>query len=198
VAHGGGVSPFDHSGCNLTHCTFEVAIKHYPLLMEVWGPSLLSMETTWQVVRVLPAIGLQDWHAGATVLVDGGIVTKVNYGVFVRGNGGSVLGRHTDELLVKPEHLRERMGQRSYFVSWFNITTVGGGEGIKSTLTPQANAEERNRAYDVDFGCLTKLGGCTSLRQMAPNAFADLVKEVGEMPWLDAHDPHCARFKLPK
>ena len=76
-----------------------------------------------------------------------------------------------------------------------NITTVGGGEGIESTLTPQASAEERKRAYDSDFDCLTKLGGCTSLCLFAPLAFADLVTQEHRMPYADEQDPHCDRFK---
>jgi hypothetical protein len=195
MGFGGGISPYDHSGCSPAHCTFEVVLTHYPPLVRVWGPSLLNGETTWQVVRVFPPLGLQDWQAGATVQVDRGIVTHVSYGVWVRGSGGFVLGRDTDEFLVIPQYLRDRMGQRSYYVSWANITTVGGGEGILSTLTPQANAEERNHAYDVDFDCLTMLGGCTSLCQIAPTSFADLVKDSHQMPWLDEHDPHCAKFK---
>jgi hypothetical protein len=194
VGHGGGVSPYDHSGCSPAHCTFDVALKHYPLLIGVWGRAL-SLEMTFNVVRLFPPLGLQDWWGGATVRVDGGIVTQVTYGVFVRGSGGWVLGGDTDESKVVPQFLQTRMGQRSYVVHWFNITTVGGGEGIQSTLTPQANVEERNRAYDFDFDCLTRLGGCTSLCQFVPSAFADLVKETGGMPYLDEHDPHCAKFK---
>jgi hypothetical protein len=94
-----------------------------------------------------------------------------------------------------PKYLQDRMGQHAYYLDWFNITTEGGGEGIECRLTPQAKGEERNRAYDFDFGCLTRWGGCTSLCQLAPAAFADYVKRTGSMPWLDQHDPNCAKFK---
>jgi hypothetical protein len=194
MGHGGEVSRFDHSGCSPAHCTFDVTIHHYPLFVELWG-WYLSEEAILRVLRVFPLLGLQDWEAGATVRVDGEVVTQVNYSVLVRAGGGWVLGRATDEFLEVPPYLRPRMGQRSYFVNWVNITTPGGGEGIQSTLTPEASDQERNRAYDFDFDCLTRLGGCSSLCQSAPVSFADLVKESNEMPWLDEHDPHCADFK---
>ena len=193
VGHGGGVSPYDHSGCSPTHCTCEVALKHYPFFIEVWA-RFLNVEMLCQMLRVFPALGLQDWWGGANVRVDGGVVTHVWYGVFVRGSGGWVLGHTIDEFKVMPEYLRDRMRQRSYAVGWFNITTEGGGEGVSSTLAHEASAEERERAYGLDFGCLTRRGGCTSLCQLAPTAFADFLKE-NEMPWLDEHDPNCARFK---
>jgi hypothetical protein len=194
VAHGGAVSPYDHFGCSPTHCTFEVGLEHYPLFMKVWG-RFISGETLCHVLRILSRCGLLDLSAGITVTIERGIVTHTGYGVLVRGNDALVLARQVDEFKVMPEYLRNRAGQRSYFVDWVNITTVGGGEGIHSILTPQANAEERNRAYDFDFDCLTKLRGCTSLCQFAPSAFADLVKESHYMPWLDEHDPGCAKFK---
>ena len=92
----------------------------------------------------------------------------------------------------------QRFHQPSRVTCVHYITTVGGGEGIQSILTGQANTEERNRAYDFDFDCLTRPGGSTSLCQIAPFAFADFLKETGGMPYLDEHDPHCAKFKPPK
>jgi hypothetical protein len=194
VGHGGGVPPYDHSGCSAAHCTFVVGLTHYPLLTRLWG-RYSSIEAEYYALRALPPLGLQDWESGADVRVDGGIVTHIGYRVFVRGSGGWVLGYIAVEDRAAAKHLRDLMGQRPYYVHWFNITTVGGGEGIQSTLTPQANAEERNHAYDFNYDCLTRVGGCTSLCQIAPLAFADYVKETGRMPWLDEHDPHCAKFK---
>lgn len=167
VGHGGGVSPYDHSGCSPAHCTFEVALRHYPLFVDVWGRYLLT-ERTWQIVHLFPLLGVQDGWGGAEVRVDNGIVTQVGYGIAARGSGDEVLGRTVDEFKVIPEYLQDRMGQRSYFVNGVNITTTGGGEGIESTLTPQASAEERDRAYDIDFDCLTKMGGCTASANSPP------------------------------
>jgi hypothetical protein len=199
MRHGGGVSPLDHSGCSPAHCTFDVGLEHYPFFIKVWG-RFLNIEALFHVLRAFPPLGLQDWDCGGHVEVDAGHVTYVSYGVFVRGSGGSVLGRNTQEFKefkAIPMYLQERMGQRSYHADWFNITTVGGGEGIRSIFTPQANAEERKRASDFDFDCLTRLGGCTSLCQSAPSALADLLKETGQMWRLDEHDPNCAKFKQP-
>ncbi len=105
--------------------------------------------------------------------MDGGIVTSLEYGVYVRGRDGRLLGHEALEINAFPKDRRDRLGPRSHFVRWANITTDFGGEALTSTLTPQANAEERNRAYDFGFGCLTRLGGCTGLCQLAPSAFAD-------------------------
>ena len=196
MRHGGGVSPFDHSGCSPAHCTFDVGLEHYPFFIKVWA-RFLNVDILFHVLRALPALGLQDWASGADVRVDGGVVTHVSYSVLVRVSGGWVVGRTTDEFKVIPEHLQSDMGQRSYFVHWSNITTLGGGEAIRSALTPQANAEERRRAYDFDYNCLTKLGGCTGLCQVAPSALADFLKETGQMWRLDEHDPNCAKFKQP-
>ena len=182
----GGVSPYDHRGCSTAHCTFEVVLKHYPILLEVWGQESL-------LLHVLPRLGLQVWEGGGDVRVDAGIVTCVTYGVLVRGSGGWLLGHEAEEFKAVPKYLQDRTGQRSYFVRWANITTPGGGEGIISTVTLQANPKERNVA--ADFDCLTRLGGCTSLCQIAPAAFADYVKQTGRMPWLEEHDPNCGKFK---
>jgi len=194
AAHGGGVSPYDHSGCSPEHCTYDVTLEHYPLFMKVWG-RFMSDETLYRVFRIFSRCGLLDFSAGITVTIDGGIVTHTDYSVLVRGHDAVVLGRHIEEFQVIPQYLRDEARQRSYFVGYVNITTLGGGEGIESILTPQANPEARNRAYDFDFDCLAKLGGCSSLCQFAPSAFADLVKESHNMPWLDEHDPNCAKFK---
>jgi hypothetical protein len=192
--HGGGVSPNDHLGCSPAHCTFWVALDHYPLLMKVWGPHI-SMDALYRVFQVLPRLGMEDWQAGASVTVDEGIVTRLSCSVLARCSGGGLLGRLIEEFSVTPEYLKDRMRERSYYVHWLNITTVGGGEGIHSVLTPRANADERARAYDYDLSCLTRVGGCTSLCQFAPLAFADLVKESHWVPYLDEKDPNCAKFK---
>jgi len=196
LRHHGGVSTYDHTPCSPAHCTLDVTLKHFPFFIELWG-RFLTPQMGDYLLRLLPALGLQDGLGGANVTVDRGIVTHLDYAVFVRGKGGEVLGRRASEFKEVPKYLQDGMGQRSYHVGWFNITTPGGGEGIDSTLTAQANTEERKRAYDFDFGCLTKSGGCTSLCQFAPTAFADLVKESGQMPWLDEHDPNCAKFRPP-
>jgi hypothetical protein len=196
MRHAGGVSPFDHSGCGPAHCTFVVGVEHFPFRMEAWGRHL-NIEAEYYALRALPPLGLQDWESGGDVRIDGGIVTHIGYRVVVRGSGGWVLGYFAVEDRAAARHLPDLMVERPYFVHWFNITTVGGGEGIESSLTPQASTEERNRAYNFNFDCLTRRGGCTSLCQIAPLAFADYVKETGGMPWLDEHDPNCAKFKQP-
>ena len=205
LAHGGGAEADERSGCSPAHCKFEVELRHDLPLIRLWGRFLgnMSYQTTFRIVHVFPSLGLQDWWTGAIVTVDGGIVNDVWYHVGVRSSGVCVsgcdwvLGRSIRDYKVLPAYLRERMGQRSYSVTHLVITTFGGGEGIDSTLTPQATVEERKRAYDFDFDCLTRLGGCTSLCQFAPSAFADLVKETHHLPELDKNDPHCAKFKTP-
>jgi hypothetical protein len=194
LRHGGGVSPRDHSGCSPGHCTFEVALTHYPLLMEAGGRSV-TIGMVYHLFRVFPPLGLQDWVSQAEVGVVGGFVVHLRYTVFVRGRSGWILGRDAEEFEAIPEYLRDRTGQRSYYLHWFLITDPGGGRGIESVVTPMANAEERNRAYDFDFDCLTKVGGCSSLCQFAPSAFADFVKETGKIPYPLEHDPNCAKFK---
>jgi len=192
--YGGGVSRYDRTPCSPAHCTLDVGLKHYPFFIEHW-PRYLSPGMQYRVLRVFPPLGLQDGWGGAAVRVDRGIVAGLSFAVFVRGSGGWVLGRNTVEGVAVPKNLQDRMGQRAYYLDWLNITTEGGGEWIEARLTPQANEEERNRAYDFDFDCLTRWGGCTSLCQLSPAAFADYVKETGRMPWLDEHDPSCAKFK---
>jgi hypothetical protein len=192
----GGVSPYDHAPCSPAHCTFEVALKHYPFFIEHWG-QFLNSETGYRLLRMLPHLGLQDGDCGADVRVDRGIVTHLDCGVYVRGSGGWVLGRRIVEDETAPKYILDRMADRAYYLRYSNITTAGGGEAIETDLTPQANADERKRACDLDFGCLTKRGGCTSLCQLAPAAFADYVKQTGWMPRLDERDPNCAKFMPP-
>jgi hypothetical protein len=194
VRNGGGVSPYDHTPCSPAHCTFDVALRHYPFFAEHWA-RFLSLEMLYHVLRMFPPLGLQDGWGGGAVRVEQGMVTSLAYAAFVRGAGGWVMGRNIVEGEALPKYLQDHFGKRAYYLDWFNITTEGGGEGIESRLTPQANAEERKRAYDFDFDCLTKLGGCTSFCQLAPAAFADYVKQTGRMPWLDEHDPNCAKLK---
>jgi hypothetical protein len=177
VGFGGGNAPYDHSGCTAKHCTFEVVLRHNPPLVRLWGPWMFNGDATWRVVHIFPSFGLQDWHAGATVSVDGGFVTQSRYGVLVRGKDGGVLGREIEEFSALPEYRRDDMTRRSYRVSPFIITTLGGGRGIRSSLTTGATLEERNRAYDVNFDCLTRLRGCSSLDQFAPKSASDLVRE---------------------
>ena len=197
LRHGGGLSTlaeFDPTTCSPEHCGFEARIIHYPLLLDRWGQHL-NLHASYRLVRELPRFGLQDWDCWAEVWVNKGRVTYVGYEAIVRGSQGWVLGRHIEEFKTVPEYLSRHWGQRSYYLLWFNITTVGGGEGIDSVLTPQASTDERERAHSLDFQCLTKRGGCSSLCQFAPTAFADFVKETGRVPSLDEHDPNCAKFK---
>jgi hypothetical protein len=203
LMYGGEAETYDHSACSPAHCKFEVELRHDLPLIRVWFRFMrnMSYESMFRIVHVFPSLGVQDWWIGATVTVDGGIITDVWYDVGVRSSGDWasgrdwVLGRSVYEFAALPAYLQERMGQRSYSVRHYVITTLGGGEGIQSLLSSHANAEERTRAYDFDFGCLTKVGGCTSLCEFAPSAFADLVKETHHLPELDKNDPHRAKFK---
>jgi hypothetical protein len=203
LKYGGEAETDDHSACSRAHCKFWVELRHDLPLIRVWFRFVhnMSYERMFRIVQVFPGLGLQDWWTGASVTVVGGTVKDVLYNVGVRGSGDWasgrdwVLGRSVCEFAALPAYLQERMGQRSYSVRHYVITTLGGGEGIQSILTPHANAEERRRAYDFDFACLTKVGGCTSLCQFAPSAFADLVKEIHHLPELDRSDPNCAKFE---
>jgi hypothetical protein len=185
-----GVPPSDdHASCSREHCTFEVKLRHDPPLAGIWS----SLRYDWMVrlLRVACLLGLQDWWCGASVTADQGVVTRVGYGVAVRRSAGWVLGRETDEFKTMPGYL----GRRSHRIDRLNMTTFGGGEALKSTLDTKVTAAERSAAYDYNFDCLTKLGGCSSMCQFAPRATADYVKQTRSLPYLEEADPTCADFK---
>ena len=182
IHNGGTVWPHEHSDCSPAHCSFVIVLKHHSLLL----PGDVDFP---------PRLGLQARDGGPGVEVDAGVVTSVTYEADVRGSGGWLLVYELFDINAFPKGPIGKIGRRPYSVRSTNITTEGGGGGLMTTLTSQANAEERNHAFEFNFDCLTKFGGCTSLCQLAPGTFADYVKQTGHMPRREELDPNCARFK---
>ncbi len=191
AAHGGSVAP----GCTSAHCSLKARVESYPPLMNVWG-RFSGAETEDRLLRALRYVGLQYWFVRCDVTVGGEIVTEAESTILVLARGGWALEREMVDAETIPGYVPGEPDLPAYSVNWM-FFSQSLGEGLRSRLTPAANAEQRSRAYDFNFDCLTTLGGCASLCKLAPAAFADEAKLLDRLPYLEENDPQCVRFKPP-
>jgi hypothetical protein len=77
----------------------------------------------------------------------------------------------TQALLIGPDTAH-------YFVHQPHVTGPPT-EASEVNITPEANSEERQKAFDFDMGCLTAFRQCAHVCQLSPSAGRDLGEQQG-------------------
>jgi hypothetical protein len=135
----------------------------------------------------LRKIGLKPWGVVAMFLLERGKVCYFQYSF------GLMRSNQWKELIVEvaaPPALPDEEFE-PYFPRYL------GGKAIHFTtlIYPEATLDQRRRAFDLDFSCLTRVGGCTNACEMMPSAWPDYLKETREagtnLPADELADPRC-------
>lgn len=135
----------------------------------------------------LRKVGLKPWGVVAMFLLERGKVCYFQYSF------GLMRSNQWKELIVEvaaPPTLPDEEFE-PYFPRYL------GGKSIHFTtlIYPEATLDQRRRAFDLDFSCLTRVGGCTNACEMMPSAWPDYLKEAREagtnLPADELADPRC-------
>ncbi|MGH9681778.1 MAG: hypothetical protein ACRD4Y_17665, partial [Candidatus Acidiferrales bacterium] len=136
-------------------------------LVSVQSPSLTFGES----IHVLP--GRRRWGVSAYLPIEDGYLSSVTFDLGVFRADGLML--NPEVVLTGKERLLAPDGV-SYFV---HQPVVSGPptEMIKVELRPNASADERKKAFDFNFSCLTRFRECRHVCELLPNAWKDLHPE---------------------
>jgi hypothetical protein len=143
-------------------------------------------------IPILSRFGLRQWGTGATVVLRGGRVCYLHYGVGMEGPNGH--WQWSVESNLMPDRKSDLSGveQRRYEVE---ARDYKGVRRLRSELTPEATDEERRRAFTYDLSCVTRFRGCRQPCEIAPLVWQDIYQQSLNSGWTmpveEASDPHC-------
>ena len=130
----------------------------------------------------LPRLGLPDWWGVALIDISSGAVEGYSFSIWYRESNGHLggAGAGTAQELPRFEPAQAYMSD-SYSVRRIEFRTGEGpsGFGLISALTPAASADERQRAFRIDFSCLAQTRGCGQICEMMPDAWKDFYEKFG-------------------
>jgi len=127
--------------------------------------------------EALNYIGLRFWLAGASFRVVEGRVQSHSGMVAVEGPEHRWRNVMWELSAAMPE---PEAGDFDYFTPDLSACTLyvkrhflswgldPGGGGLSAQLTAHASEEEKRKAFNINWSCLTKLGGCSSNAELAP------------------------------
>lgn len=155
---------------------------------DVWTGSR-AINRLERSVPILSRFGLRQWGTGATVILRGGRVCYLRYGVGMEDPNG-VWEWGVESILLRSdvsgeEHHGYKVGTRD----------DRGVRKLRSELTPEATEDERRRAFTYDFSCVTRFRGCQQRCEIAPLVWKDVYQQSlnsgWTMPLEETSDPHC-------
>ncbi len=143
---------------------------------------------SWEFARdplsenwLLNNLGVRPWFVVASVAIHGERVVCVSFSsASMDSDGVFLIGR----VMMKPrapEFIRPlepydpdfaRSGQPSYAAGRQVIT--GPAEGLEAAISHEATPEQRARAFDINFDCLTGLRECRRACEMMPSVWRQL------------------------
>jgi len=164
--------------CTFENCKFMISLGTWPDRQ----PGLLK--------EALRFVGIRAYGVEGAVGVRNGRVIGTEFGVTTEATPGSVGG----QWIAAVAKISDRFSQSDYSrghrlvlddhpnreVIHPHFTTTGGGQIILSEVTADANAVEKDRAFDFRFSCISGLRGCSELRELAPSAWEDLTASSSE------------------
>jgi hypothetical protein len=136
-------------------------------LVSVQSPSVKLAES----VHALP--GQRLWGVSAYLPVENGYLSSITFDLGLFRADGLILNPEVvlsgNERLLAPDEV-------SYFV-YQPVVSGPPTEMIKVELRPNATADERKKAFDFNFSCLTQFRECRHVCELMPNAWKDLPPE---------------------
>jgi hypothetical protein len=160
-----------------------------------YGPMRFLLRTEWDY------LGFRPWNLAARIATNGSEVVNVEFSVSVgRGhdwlwNQGPISGNMwawvVDSVNISPSRFEQyfrleqessnstaiypghqiEIGMDGVIVRKPTLDTPGGGKALDVTLSPNATANGRRSAFDINLRCATSLSGCNQLCRLAPSAW---------------------------
>jgi hypothetical protein len=79
------------------------------------------------------------------------------------------------------------------------LRAVHNVHNLSAMITDGATKEQRERAFDFDLSCLSRIGGCRGACELMPSVWVDYQKEAHANGWPlppeEANDPHCRKLE---
>jgi hypothetical protein len=132
---------------------------------------------------VLRLVGIRNFGVVGSVGVRDGRVVKKGFDIFAETRTGSPGGQWLDVTATTEEYFPHsdyyygrRLGLEehpNHQVIKPHLTTGGGGQAMNSAVTPEATTAEDARAYDFRLSCLSRIRGCSELKEIAPSSWED-------------------------
>ncbi len=184
-SHGGREVDFDNplaSGpatCTADRCRFMVRIDHWHANRIAYADECSAFQRL--ILRPLNSFGLRPWRVATLLEVNHGRLTQVLSAVEIRRQDGFWIFGGTEMRMTIPEYYEA--GSSSYFVRWAHVTITGNGEALSAIVTPQVTEEELRHAFDINWNCLTEIGGCRHLNDLMPSAWNDFLRYASQKGW---------------
>ena len=132
----------------------------------LWIPGLMRWLVSVGFIRV--------WGATTNWVFEEGKLCEIYFRITVLGFRGESVGWEIRESTIARrayDYHPLYFGDNYYVV--INPVVKPWIRSLWVRLTPQATAQERQLAFDVDLSCLTSFGGCKKLCKVMPSAWRD-------------------------
>ncbi len=148
------------TGCRLMYSPWRLLSKTDPI---EWRRSSLRPQS------VRGILGLRDFTAHATVLLERGRVTTVMAGVVAEAPGDQLYANW--QLVPEvPGYLQTGPVQSPSYFRRSHYLFFGGTDAAEAFITPASPETDKAKARNINTRCLTSFRGCTTLADLAPDA----------------------------
>ena len=135
-------------------------------------------------------LGNRWWMAQANFRVADGRVTCAGYHLRTISSNFAIYATASSTfLLAEPE-------AAPYDVAFRDLHNV---HELSAGVRSDASAQQRRRAFDFDFSCLSRIGGCRGACEIMPSAWLDYQKQAPPngraLPSEEADDPLCKKLE---
>jgi len=165
--------PPDRDSCSPQHCDFEVSVNTTLIKFARHVPSYGH-----QLDLTANYLGINPWVVATTFEVRNGrlahsrtIIGAERLGEKQDSFGGTVYMQYqVDTVRVSIPYAGTE--HPDYFITTPHVT--GPPTELLQVWTVQSASQPLRQAFDVRLGCVTSLGGCSSLRQFVPLTWSNL------------------------
>jgi hypothetical protein len=170
--YGGASMKSSDSACSGPNCVFY-AVEVYNKPLEY------LLRARWAILNArdfrTPSWRTPIWWRVLAMgaYVDNGSVVDIYLMIRSRKGDDSVVEGRVHEVQSIPEGLEFLALRKGYCLSRPVITGGDGGRGITAMIDLRASPEDRQRAFDLNLGCISTLSGCTEPSEIMPSAWED-------------------------
>jgi hypothetical protein len=126
------------------------------------------------------------WSGSAFIYIAKGKVQEYSFGIIYRGPNKQWRGFGAEEGNTLPEYRAVQARISDSYSIERNDVRLGErpadlGFALESSLTPRATAVERQRAWHLQFSCLSQQHGCGEICDVMPEAWRDFYASRGHI-----------------